>query len=140
MAPELSFNSEDAWINIFVGGQLYPIQVKTLMNPQTSGSYFKDVVKILDANIKVRGVQWEQSPNHIKNRVEIDRDGLLFREVLQYLRNGKLTSLPPDQFTLEALMAEADFFGLEKYREMLKRKLWKLTGKRQYYACYSDSE
>lgn len=140
MVNELSFNCEDAWLNLFVGGDLYPVQVKTLMNPSTCGTYFRDVVKVSDAAIKVRGQHWETSPNHIKYRVDIDRDGLLFRHVLQYLRNGKLTSLPDDTFTLEALVAEADFFGLEKYREMLKKKLWKLTGKRQYYACYEDSD
>ncbi|EFO83633.1 hypothetical protein GCK72_010755 [Caenorhabditis remanei] len=140
MVNEISFNCEDAWLNLFVGGDLYPVQVKTLMNPSTCGTFFRDVVKVSDAAIKVRGVQWETSPNHIKYRVDIDRDGLLFRHVLQYLRNGKQTSLPDDTYTLEALVGEAEFFGLEKYREMLKKKLWKLTGKRQYYACYSDSD
>ncbi|CAB3403264.1 unnamed protein product [Caenorhabditis bovis] len=137
---EISFNSEDAWINLFVGGEIYPVQIKTLMNPETCGTYFRDVVRVSDSSIKVRGVNWDHSPNHIKNRVDIDRDGLLFRHVLQYMRNAKSTSLPGDQFTLEALMCESDFFGMDKLREMIKKKLWKLTGKRHYFACYSDSD
>lgn len=81
MVNELSFNCEDAWLNLFVGGEMYPVQVKTLMNPTTCGSYFRDVVKVSDAAIKVRGVQWDTAPNHIKFRVDIDRDGVLFRHV-----------------------------------------------------------
>ncbi|VDM56085.1 unnamed protein product [Angiostrongylus costaricensis] len=76
-------------------------------------------------NLFVGGVvnclQWDSSPNHVKHRMDIDRDGVLFREV-------------------SGCRCEAEFFGLEAYQRMLRRRLWKLTGKAAYYACYSDSE
>ncbi|ETN85482.1 hypothetical protein NECAME_06349 [Necator americanus] len=96
--------------------QIYPVQLKTLLNHETCGSFFKEKVVRVMEGIKVNCVQWDTSPNHIKHRMDIDRDGLLFRE------------------------CEAEFFGMETYRKMLRRRLWKLTGKATYYACYSDSD
>ncbi|PAV65185.1 hypothetical protein WR25_14514 [Diploscapter pachys] len=98
----LYFKSELTWINLFVGGELYPVQLRTLLNSETCGSYFKDKVHKESEGIRVSAVQWESSPNHIKYRIDIDRDGTLFRQVLQYIRNGAKTSVPEDQFTLQA--------------------------------------
>ncbi|VDL73327.1 unnamed protein product [Nippostrongylus brasiliensis] len=134
------FKTDQSYVNLFVGGELYPVQLKTLLNPQTSGAYFRDRVIRVGEGVKVNCVQWDTSPNHIKYRIDIDRDGLLFREVLQYIRNGKRTSIPDDRYRLQQLVCEAEFFGLEMFRYMLRRRLWKLTGKAAFYACYSDSE
>ncbi|CAD6199031.1 unnamed protein product [Caenorhabditis auriculariae] len=128
---ELTFKTDEAWINLFVGGKIYPVQLKTLLNPSTHGSYFRDRIRNDDV-IKVHCVQWDNSPNHIKNRMDIDRDGELFRQVLQFMRNGKGTSLPEDRFTLQSLLSEAEFFGLERYRDMIRKRLWKMTGRAQF--------
>ncbi|KJH48652.1 hypothetical protein DICVIV_05211 [Dictyocaulus viviparus] len=98
-------------------------------------------------------------------------------QVLQFIRNGKHTSIPEDKHLLKQLLVfinttetffskkanqgqhgirvcvekkessmrfkfqcEAEFFGLDVYRRMLRRRLWKMTGKPTYYACYSDSD
>lgn len=46
-----------------------------------------------------------------KNRIFIDRDGLLFRYILDYLRNKKL-SLPENFSERDRLRLEADYYGL----------------------------
>lgn len=46
-----------------------------------------------------------------KNRIFIDRDGVLFRYILDYLRNKKL-SLPENFAERDRLRLEADFFHL----------------------------
>ncbi|CAI4228869.1 unnamed protein product [Auanema sp. JU1783] len=133
--------SDKEWINIFVGGEIYPIQLRTLLTFENNGLYFRErVVKASEFMIKVSCVHWDSSPNHIKYRMDIDRDGQLFRHILQYLRNGRKTSLPDNQPFLLDLMREADFFGMDGLKYVIKKKLWKLTGKANYFACYSDSE
>jgi hypothetical protein len=46
-----------------------------------------------------------------KNRIFIDRDGVLFRYILDYLRNKKL-SLPENFSERDRLRNEADYYGL----------------------------
>ncbi|KIH66844.1 K+ channel tetramerization domain protein [Ancylostoma duodenale] len=129
------FKTDQSYVNLFVGGEVYPVQLKTLLNQETCGTFFKEkVVRVME------GIKWDTSPNHIKHRMDIDRDGLLFREVLQFIRNGKRTSIPENKYQLQQLVCEAEFFGLDVYRKMLRRRLWKLTGKAAFYACYSDSD
>ncbi|KJH48653.1 hypothetical protein DICVIV_05212 [Dictyocaulus viviparus] len=71
--------------------QVYPIQLKTLLNHETNGTYFKDRIIRGMEGIKVSCLQWDSSPNHIKYRMDIDRDGLLFREVhVLFSRMGQL--------------------------------------------------
>ncbi|KAE9418920.1 hypothetical protein Angca_002335, partial [Angiostrongylus cantonensis] len=119
---------------------VYPVQLKTLLNPETNGTYFQERVIRVAGGIKVNCLQWDSSPNHVKHRMDIDRDGVLFREVLQFIRNGRRTGIPDDKYQLQQLVCEAEFFGLDAYQKMLRRRLWKLTGKAAYYACYSDSD
>ena len=53
-----------------------------------------------------------------KNRIFIDRDGVLFRYVLDYLRNKKL-SLPENFSERDRLRVEADFYRLTAMSQAL---------------------
>jgi len=54
-----------------------------------------------------------------KNRIFIDRDGVLFRYILDYLRNKKL-SLPENFSERDRLRVEADYYGLSGMSQALK--------------------
>lgn len=53
-----------------------------------------------------------------RGRYFIDRDGELFRHVLEYLRTGQIR-ISKDFLDLEALKKEATFYGLKVFRRML---------------------
>ncbi|CAF0733493.1 unnamed protein product [Rotaria sordida] len=53
-----------------------------------------------------------------KNRIFIDRDGVLFRYILDYLRNKKL-SLPENFAERERLVIEADYYRLDSMSRAL---------------------
>lgn len=60
----------------------------------------------------------QQSPADSKGRVFLDRDGVLFRYVLDFLRNGSLV-LPDNFRERERLRREAVFYGLTGMAEAL---------------------
>ncbi|MBN3303500.1 KCNRG protein, partial [Amia calva] len=51
----------------------------------------------------------------------VDRDGTLFKHILDYIRNGQL-SLPADFFDYPGLIREAEFYGLPKLAELLSQE------------------
>lgn len=55
-----------------------------------------------------------------KNRIFIDRDGVLFRYILDYLRNKKL-SLPENFSERERLRNEADYYRLTGMSQALRQ-------------------
>lgn len=57
----------------------------------------------------------------INNAIFIDRDGKLFRHVIDYLRNTTTWTIPKKVDT-EALIREADFFGLVGMKRILEHK------------------
>lgn len=64
-------------------------------------------------------------PRDSKGKIFIDRDGILFRYVLDYLRNQ--TVILPENFHEKArLRAEAEFFQLEGLLRFLESKSRKI--------------
>ena len=57
----------------------------------------------------------EQCKDNDETEVFIDRDGTIFRYVLNYLRDGHVTI--PITETIEALMKELDWYGIEAHFE-----------------------
>jgi hypothetical protein len=55
-----------------------------------------------------------------KNRIFIDRDGVLFRYILDYLRNKRL-ALPENFSERDRLRVEADYYGLTGMVQALKQ-------------------
>ncbi|XP_043927647.1 BTB/POZ domain-containing protein KCTD4 [Protopterus annectens] len=95
-------------ITLNVGGYLYITQKTTLS--KYVGSYLEAMV-----NGKI------QCPFDIDGNYFIDRDGLIFRHVLNFLRNGEL--LLPEGFQESELLAkEAEFYQLKALTDAIKAK------------------
>ncbi|KAG9492041.1 BTB/POZ domain-containing protein KCTD4 [Eleutherodactylus coqui] len=103
-----STNCKTVLVTLNVGGYLYITQRQTLS--KYPDSYLEGVVsrKIF-------------CPIDADGHYFIDRDGLLFRHVLNFLRNGEL--LLPEGFQENHLLAqEADFFKLKALNEAVKAR------------------
>lgn len=91
------------YIGLNVGGKIYRTSRTTLTS--TPGSFFNLIL-----NGGIPSAQDEQG-NYL-----IDRDGDIFRHILNYLRSKKLV-LPEGFNELHLLACEADFFQLETLKE-----------------------
>ncbi|XP_067419247.1 BTB/POZ domain-containing protein KCTD4 [Emydura macquarii macquarii] len=101
-------NCKMSLITLNVGGYLYITQKQTLT--KYPDSFLEGVVngKIL-------------CPFDADGHYFIDRDGLLFRHILNFLRNGEL--LLPEGFRENQLLAqEADFFQLKMLADAVKSR------------------
>merc|ERR1719495_922853 len=87
-------------VDLNVGGILYTTTIDTLTKDPDS-MLFKMFSSDLRSLIKDK-----------KGRIFLDRDGQLFRYILDFLRNGKL-NLPVNFQETAGLKAEAHFFNLE---------------------------
>ncbi len=93
-------------VELNVGGSLYTTTRTTLTSCPNSM-----LARMLDGPIPVACDQ--------QGRVFIDRDGLLFRHILNFLRNKQLSL--PDSFTdYVQLHSEADFYGIEEILNILR--------------------
>nr|XP_033805312.1 BTB/POZ domain-containing protein KCTD4 [Geotrypetes seraphini] len=105
---ETSMNCKTSLITLNVGGYLYITQKQTLT--KYPDSFLEGVV-----NGKIH------SPIDADGHYFIDRDGLLFRHILNFLRNGEL--LLPEGFRENQLLAqEADFFQLKALADAMKAR------------------
>lgn len=94
-------------VDLNVGGQLYTTSMPTLA---------KDPHSLL--SVLFNGSQRQCVPKDSRGRFFIDRDGILFRYVLDFLRNLSLTL--PDGFTeLDRLLLEAEHFKIVAMKEAL---------------------
>lgn len=83
-------------VKINVGGIVYETDTTTL----SESEFFKSLLS----------EQWKAD----NDSFFIDRDGQLFREVLNWLRRGRLVGCAKSADHYEELLEEAQFFGLEK--------------------------
>lgn len=91
-------------IELNVGGVTYATTIGTLQQADPESP----LAIISTMNLaEIRSIFGRDS----KNRVFIDRDGILFRYILDFLRNKKL-SLPENFAERERLKVEAEFYGL----------------------------
>ena len=118
----LSRNVQDfpAVVNLNVGGQFYSTALSTLnRHPESMlGAMFSGRFE----------VSKDKSGNFF-----IDRDGVLFRYIINYLRTSKLC-LPPSFEEFEQLKAEADFFQIPGFNDAVE-KLHSNYLKRQAGGC-----
>ena len=92
-----------------VGGQLYTTSMSTLLKDPQSLLY-----------VMFSGSQRVSKDS--RGRSFIDRDGLLFRYVLDFLRNFRLT-LPDDFTELDRLLVEAEHFKIAEMQEALAKEI-----------------
>ncbi|KAK4470470.1 hypothetical protein MN116_006022 [Schistosoma mekongi] len=105
-------------VHIDVGGTLYTSSLKALTKYPNSilGKMFNGTIPIvLDT---------------MKQHYFIDRDGTLFRHVLNFLRTNKVY-LDPNFTELDQLVEEANFYGLDEMLDQLKQIKSKLKGKEE---------
>ena len=98
-------------ITIEVGNDKFRTQVSTLAKYQ--GSLLYEIVRGLKKN---------------QDRVFIDRDGKHFKFILNYLRQGNRVLRGPvmkniDEYLLEEILAEVEFYSLTDLARLLRRKL-----------------
>lgn len=93
-------------IEVNVGGTVYTVLKSTLLSE--SDSLFEELL----AN--------DDTPRDSQNRLFIDRDGLLFRFVLDYLRNKSEFVVPDRADEKIRLKNEANFFKLKNLSKLLE--------------------
>lgn len=96
-------------VDLNVGGQLYTTSLPTLS---------KDPQSILHAMFN--GSQ--RVPKDSRGRYFIDRDGVLFRYILDFLRNFRLT-LPDGFAEVDRLLVEAEHFKITAMQEALAKEI-----------------
>lgn len=95
-------------VELNVGGVYYTTTLTTLLNEPDS--FFVQNSSDIEASLGE-----EPSQRFVKdsrNKIFIDRDGLLFRYVLDYLRNDKQLVLPENFNEKQRLKQEAEYFNL----------------------------
>lgn len=95
------------WVKLNVGGTIYRTTRSTLL---------KDPNSVLSAMFSGR----HELEKDEDGAYSIDRDGELFRYVLNYLRNDELFC-PDDKFFRKELLAEARFYALQGMIDCLNR-------------------
>jgi hypothetical protein len=110
----LEYHGNDI-VELNVGGCAFATTYLVLA--ESKSPYFKSIFKVNDYG---RVVEIPDSITKDKaGRIFINRDGDLFRYVLQYLRDGQRVALPNDLNILKMLRREAEFFSLQDFIRIL---------------------
>lgn len=123
---EMSYPFPDV-VELNVGGQVYVTKYSTLTSVPDSTLYSM----FSRNNVK-------ELPRDNRSRFFIDRDGFLFRYVLDYLRDKQL-SLPDHFPEKERLLREAEYFQLSDLVKLLMPKVTKQSSLNDE-GCQSDLE
>ncbi|KAG8591773.1 hypothetical protein GDO81_000302 [Engystomops pustulosus] len=123
---EMSYPFPDV-VELNVGGQVYVTKYSTLTSVPDSTLYSM----FSRNNVK-------ELPRDNRSRFFIDRDGFLFRYVLDYLRDKQL-SLPDHFPEKERLLREAEYFQLNDLVKLLTPKVTKQSSLNDE-GCQSDLE
>ena len=116
-------------IELNVGGVYYKTTKKTLL--QERDSYFNQII-----NNSSKSFTYENYNNkkHTIFKLFIDRNGDLFKYILDYLRNNKKLILPDNFKDFKRLQAEAKFYKLTDLEmildEMIELNCSKTTGEK----------
>lgn len=71
---------------------------------------------------------WFAATDHSRQQETfIDRDGVLFRHILNYLRDGPKYVPPPRLDLLQELRAEAEYFRMDGLLELINKHLTRIN-------------
>ncbi|KAH8740792.1 hypothetical protein FG386_002754 [Cryptosporidium ryanae] len=107
---------KDKKIKVNVGGVYYETTNTTLLSINGNKSYFSAFLSNLERDKK----------NVIDNEeyeIFIDRNGMLFQYILDYLRTGSTVTVPNKIHIIKGLMIEADYYMLDNLSLLLTKKL-----------------
>ncbi|KAK6590250.1 hypothetical protein RS030_172593 [Cryptosporidium xiaoi] len=107
---------KDKKIKVNVGGIYYETTSTTLLSIDGNKSYFSIFLSNLDKG-KKDGIDNETY------EIFIDRNGMLFQYILDYLRTGSTVTVPNKMHIIKGLMMEADFYMLDNLSSLLSKKL-----------------
>jgi hypothetical protein len=108
-----SSSSLNSTIQLNVGGVMYCTTLNTLTRiPQT---FFTSLLS----------VEWQSQGGNVSLQQFIDRDGILFAHILNYMRDGILTFIEytHDLQFLHQLSCEADFYSLTQLSHTLRNRI-----------------
>ncbi|KRX42847.1 BTB/POZ domain-containing protein KCTD16, partial [Trichinella murrelli] len=131
-------NNNNNMVDLNVGGTQYSISLRTLTSQ--AGSLLENYFKSLNNDTDNTAADQEESDRQSSSTLQhpaivklsdrsyfIDRDGDLFRHVLNFLRNGRLCL--PDRFDeTQLLLQEARFYRLPSMEKALLTKDLSLSG------------
>jgi hypothetical protein len=114
-------SEEDASIiELNVGGVYYSTTLKTLLADPNSYLHQLFFLTQTDSNKNhTTANSGGQLVKDSKNKLFIDRDGLLFRYILDYLRNNRSLTLPENFGEKRRLKTEAEFYRLNHMSKLL---------------------
>eukprot|EP00057_Strongylocentrotus_purpuratus_P005689 XP_003731554.1 PREDICTED: uncharacterized protein LOC576395 [Strongylocentrotus purpuratus] len=101
---------DDGGVGLNVGGKIYQTSRNTLTKYPIS--FFS---LLLEGTIPSKR---DDQGNYL-----IDRDGEIFRHVLNFLRSGELLTLPEGFKEYELLESEADFFLLDELKKVIQNRM-----------------
>ncbi|VDM80441.1 unnamed protein product [Strongylus vulgaris] len=110
--------TELAYLN--VGGKKYITNFETLV--RSKSSYFNSIMRI-DRNSGRVLLFLRSCLVDKEGAIFINRDGDLFAYVLQFMRDGRRAALPENKCLLKQLIREAEFFGMESWKDTLMEQL-----------------
>lgn len=117
---------ENAPVHIDVGGCIYTSSLGTLTKFSESR-----ISKMFNGTIPI-------VLDTLKQHYFIDRDGKVFRFVLNFMRTGHL-SLPQNFDDYETLLEEAKFYQLDDMCRQIEQKLNKITKKAEEKSLINES-
>uniref|UniRef100_A0A8C8STP0 Potassium channel tetramerization domain containing 8 n=1 Tax=Pelusios castaneus TaxID=367368 RepID=A0A8C8STP0_9SAUR len=131
-SPALSCSPFPEVVELNVGGQVYVTKHSTLLSVPDS------TLASMFSPCRGSHAAARELPRDSRARFFIDRDGFLFRYVLDYLRDKQL-ALPEHFPEKERLLREAEYFQLGELVKLLSPKVTK-QGSLNDEGCQSDLE
>ncbi|KAK0403494.1 hypothetical protein QR680_016951 [Steinernema hermaphroditum] len=107
-------------IELNVGGRHFTTQYQTLLS--ATSRYFVNMFTLDQRSGRVV-INKDYITEDRAGKIFVNRDGDLFKYILQFMRDGKRCVLPTDTVTLRQLHREAEFFGIDTLQNLISERL-----------------
>uniref|UniRef100_A0A1I7ZNI8 BTB domain-containing protein n=1 Tax=Steinernema glaseri TaxID=37863 RepID=A0A1I7ZNI8_9BILA len=118
--PNLQFRHVNGVIELNVGGRNFTTQYQTLLS--VPSRFFSNMISLDQRSGRVI-INKDYITEDRAGKIFINRDGDLFKYILQYMRDGKRCVLPTDAVTLRQLHREAEFYGIDPLQNLISERL-----------------